>query len=121
MSSNEAICTAAFKNFSEPIQALMEMNRVLKPNGKALIIDLRRDASQESINKHVDQMGLNSLNSRLTKWIFKFMLLKRAYTKDEIREFVSQTEFRTCDTQETLIGLEIMAWENDLKPARKIV
>src|SRR5262249_40437064 len=38
------VCQAAFKNFSEPVQALAEMHRVLRPGGKALILDLRPDA-----------------------------------------------------------------------------
>ena len=101
------VCRAAFKNFSEPIQALKEMNRVLKPNGKALIVDLRRDVPQEVIEEYVDNMGLNRIDSLITKWIFKYMLIKRAYTKGEITEFVSRTEFRKCDIQETPIGLEI--------------
>ena len=45
------VCTAAFKNFTKPIMAINEMYRVLKPNGKALIIDLRRDASKDAINE----------------------------------------------------------------------
>ena len=40
-------CRAAFKNFSEPIRAIDEMNRVLKPGGKAVIVDLRKDASAQ--------------------------------------------------------------------------
>src|SRR5271155_1499432 len=38
-------CRAAFKNFSEPVAALKEIRRVLKPGATALIIDLRRDVS----------------------------------------------------------------------------
>ena len=39
------INTAAFKNFADPVGVLREMYRVLKTNEKALIIDMRRDAS----------------------------------------------------------------------------
>lgn len=102
------VCRAAFKNFSEPVQALIEMHRVLKPQGRALIVDLRRDVSQEVINNYVDSMGLNSINSLITRWTFKYMLIGRAYTIDEIREFVSKTEFAGCNIEETLLGFE--AW-----------
>src|SRR5579871_4436901 len=43
------ICRAAFKNFADPVGALNEMRRVLKPGGKGLIIDLRRDTSLSKI------------------------------------------------------------------------
>jgi ubiquinone/menaquinone biosynthesis C-methylase UbiE len=36
-------CQAAFKNFSEPVKAFAEMHRGLKPNGVAVIVDMRRD------------------------------------------------------------------------------
>jgi ubiquinone/menaquinone biosynthesis C-methylase UbiE len=102
------VCSAAFKNFSEPVQALAEMFRVLKPGGKALIIDLRPDASIEEIETHIRKdMALTGINFQLTKWAFKSMLLKRAYTKDQIRQFVSQSKFKTCTIDEDGIGMYI--------------
>ena len=56
-------CSSAFKNFSEPVKALSEMYRVLKINGKALIIDLRRDISKKSIEEYVKNMGLSKIDS----------------------------------------------------------
>ncbi len=102
------VCSAAFKNFSEPVLALDEMYRVLKPGGKALIIDLRPDASLEEIDAHIrEDMTLTGINFLLTKWAFKSMLLKRAYTKDKIRQFASQSKFKTCSIDNDGIGMYI--------------
>jgi ubiquinone/menaquinone biosynthesis C-methylase UbiE len=101
------VCTAAFKNFTQPVQAIAEMYRILKPGGQVLINDLRRDASQAAINEHVDSMGLNSLNSLLTKLAFRFMLKGNAYTAAEIRAIVAQTGFANCEIKEDLIGMDI--------------
>ncbi len=101
------ICTAAFKNFAQPVQAIAEMYRVLRPNGKALIVDLRRDASREGIKQEVESMHLNWINTQFVKWTFKLMLLKSAYTQDEIRQFTSQTNFRKCEIHTDAIGMEI--------------
>jgi len=101
------LCRAAFKNFSEPGKALQEMHRVLKPGGRALIIDLRRDASNESIAKAVDEMHVGAVNGLVTKLTFRFMLLKRAYTRVEFEEMVAETDFQGVEIREDLIGLEI--------------
>jgi ubiquinone/menaquinone biosynthesis C-methylase UbiE len=101
------VCSAAFKNFSEPVKALNEIYRVLKTGGKALIIDLRRDVSKDTIDKCVNNMVLNRIDSLVTKLTFKHMLIKRAYTKDEIREFVTKTSFRKCEVQEDPMDFEI--------------
>ena len=91
------ICRAAFKNFTEPLRALHEMHRVLKSRGRALIMDLRRDASLKDINAHVASLGLSRINTLVTKWTFKLFLLKNAYTSGEIQQLVSQTRF--CATR----------------------
>lgn len=104
------VCTAAFKNFTKPVMALNEMYRVLKPDGKALIIDLQRNASKKAINKSVDDMGLNWINTLFTKFTFRFGLLRNAYTINEIKELVSHTNFRKCEILESPtdpIGFEL--------------
>src|SRR5215213_8998570 len=73
------VCRAAFKNFTEPAQAIREMHRVLKLGGTALIIDLRGDASPQDIRTAVGSMGLGAINRWLTQAAFTFFLLKNAY------------------------------------------
>ena len=102
------VCSAAFKNFSEPVLAMNEMFRVLKPGSKALILDLRPDASIEEIETHIrNDMALTGINFLLTKWAFQSMLLKRAYPKDKIRQFATQSTFKTCTIDEDGIGMYI--------------
>jgi ubiquinone/menaquinone biosynthesis C-methylase UbiE len=101
------VCVAAFKNFTEPVPAIAEMYRVLKPDGKALISDLRGDATLADIKTLVDNMGLNPINKFMTKWTFKYFLLKNAYTKTEIQQFVSQTDFASLEIQEDNVSMAI--------------
>jgi len=101
------ICQAVFKNFTEPVKAIREMHRVLKPGRKAVILDLRGDATREAINEEVKQLGLNRINTLITKWTFRNVLLKNAYTKAEIRQFISQTDFTKYEIREDNVGMEI--------------
>jgi ubiquinone/menaquinone biosynthesis C-methylase UbiE len=101
------VCRAAFKNFGEPVRALQEMCRVLKPGGCGLIIDLRKDASPESINHAVDGMGLSAVNRMVTKLTFRLILLKTAYTRGQFEQMLAQANFRSADIQEADIGFEI--------------
>jgi len=104
---NLIVCRAAFKNFSRPVAALDEMRRVLKPGGKAVIIDLRADASPEVVKQEVEKMGLNPFNEWMTKMAFNTMLLKRAYTRQSITEVVAESAFKTCKIDEDGLGLEV--------------
>ncbi|MGA8111155.1 MAG: class I SAM-dependent methyltransferase [Acidobacteriaceae bacterium] len=101
------VCRAAFKNFAQPVKALEEMERVLKPGGRALLIDLRRDVSPAVVSQAVDRMGLGLLNRAITKLTFRFMLLKNAYTKEHLQQMLAQTHFSNVEIDAVDIGLEV--------------
>jgi ubiquinone/menaquinone biosynthesis C-methylase UbiE len=101
------VCVAAFKNFTDPVGAMNEMHRVLKPGGQASIFDLRKDATREDIDAEVRNMHLSPLNTHLTRWTFQFMLLKRAYTRETLEEMAAQSRFGRCEIVSDGIGCEI--------------
>lgn len=77
------VCRAAFKNFSQPVKAMREMRRVLRPGGTALLIDMRREATVQDVRPYVERMGVGWWSRQSMTLIFK-TLIRRAYPLQEI-------------------------------------
>lgn len=100
-------CSAAFKNFSEPLEAMNEMHRVLQPGGHALIQDLNKDVSLADIDRYVKQSGRSPFDAWMTRRAFT-MLIRRAYTKDQFAQMAVRSRFGGCDIDASdTIGLEV--------------
>jgi ubiquinone/menaquinone biosynthesis C-methylase UbiE len=103
------ICTSAFKNFSEPLKALNEMYRVLKPGGKAWISDLRRDVSNATIDNFVnDTMKVRGLAGIFMKYTFKHTLRPRALIGAQFKELIAKTPFSKVEIRENPMDLEVL-------------
>jgi ubiquinone/menaquinone biosynthesis C-methylase UbiE len=110
-------CSAAFKNFSEPVKALDEMHRVLRPHGNAVVVDLCKDASVDEIDAYVEKSGRNWFDAWMTKWTFRHLLLKRAYTQEEFQRMAAESHFGGCQIRTGPIGVEVRFTKPSL-PAR---
>ena len=101
------LCRAAFKNFSQPLGAMNEMHRVLKPRGRALIIDLRKDASIDDISAYIKDANVGWANSLIYRLTFRYLLIPRAYTKLQFTEMAATSRFGGAEISESGIGFEI--------------
>ncbi len=100
---NFIICVLAFKNFKEPLKALEEMHRVLKPGSTALIIDLNRKASMKVTKIVAENMGLKGIMAYVAGAIQR----QAAYSRKEFESFISQTGFKDFVIKDTNLGFSI--------------
>jgi len=113
-------CRAAFKNFAEPTLALAEMHRVLRPGGTALIMDLRGDPDSGAIDSYVQGLGLNWMDSLLMKLMFKYSLVKRAYSQRQITRMAAESPFRRHTLKFDSLRFELtLTKESADDPARR--
>lgn len=103
------VCSAAFKNFKEPIKALHEMHRVLKQGGTALIIDMNHEATNEDIDYEIrDMKGFDKL---FVKFSFKTFLKQGAYTKEGFETLLKETPFNNYKIVKEGISLYVYLYK----------
>jgi ubiquinone/menaquinone biosynthesis C-methylase UbiE len=99
-------CSAAFKNFREPLAALREMYRVLKPNGTALIVDMNHDVSKDKLAAEAGKISKNGFERWFMMTTFKG-LCAGAYSRKELEDMIAQTTFTGSEIKEAGIGFYI--------------
>jgi len=104
-------CSAAFKNFKEPIISLQEMYRVLKNDGIVLIIDMNHDVSNDALNEEAIKISKSGFERWFMKMTFK-NLRKSAYSKGKIENMIKQTEFNKSEIKEIGITLYTYLYKN---------
>jgi hypothetical protein len=55
----------------------------------------------------VKQSGRRHIDAWMTKWTFRHVLLKRAYTKDEFIRVAERSRFGKCEINVGAIGFEV--------------
>jgi ubiquinone/menaquinone biosynthesis C-methylase UbiE len=99
------ICQAAFKNFSQPLTAINEMHRVLRPGGRAIIQDMSADADAPAIKAEVAGMKLGPLAGLTTRVILTW-LRRRAYSAPKFEQLAQRSQFDTATVAVGGIGIE---------------
>lgn len=103
------VCTAAFKNFNDPIKSLNEIFRVLKPGGFAWIDDIKHDITKSDVNELVkNTMNAKGLSAFFMKWSFNKILKKSAYTKEQLESFIQKSYFRVYEISEDSLEYQIL-------------
>ncbi len=100
-------CTAAFKNFHDPVAALDEIHRVLRLGGRASIFDMRKDAPRDAIDQEVRHMQLSPPSAFITRWIFRLGLLHAAYSREALEAVVGRSRFGRGEIVPEGIGFEL--------------
>jgi ubiquinone/menaquinone biosynthesis C-methylase UbiE len=100
------VCQAAFKNFTQPGNALAEMHRVLRAGGTAVIEDMSGDASHAAIEMEVKKIELGAVSAFTTKGTVE-MLRRRAYSPGTFESLVAKSPFQNCVTRTEGIGLQV--------------
>ncbi len=102
-----AFCKAAFKNFADPVAALNEIHRVLRSGGRASIFDMRKDAPREAIEREIQSMHVSRPNAFVMRLVFRFGLLRAAYTREALLSVVSRSRFGQGELITDGIGFEL--------------
>ncbi|MGW3999093.1 class I SAM-dependent methyltransferase [Amycolatopsis sp. NPDC004772] len=100
------VCQAAFKNFRQPVAALNEMHRVLRPGGYAVIHDLNHEATGADIDREVAGMNLGAISGFTTRQALAW-LRRRAFTREQFEALAGESAFGGCSVTADGIGLEI--------------
>lgn len=100
------VTRAAFKNFADPAGAIREMHRVLRPGATALIVDMRKEASNGEIAEEVSKMNLGFMGAMFARAALR-SLRGRAYSRRDFERMIAQTAFGEGKIHEGAIGFEI--------------
>ena len=100
------VCQAAFKNFGQPVAALDEMYRVLRPGGTAVIHDMSHESTPADIEAEVKGMDISRLNGVFVRRTLGLLRL-RAASEARWRELASLSSFRTAKISRYGITTEV--------------
>ncbi|WIY04331.1 class I SAM-dependent methyltransferase [Amycolatopsis mongoliensis] len=100
------VCQAAFKNFRQPVTALNEMHRVLRPGGFAVIHDLNHEATGADIAREVEGMNVGAVAGFTVRQTLGW-LRRRAFTREQFEALAAESAFGGCSVTADGIGLEV--------------
>lgn len=78
----------------------------MKTGGLAVVIDLRKDVGSRSINQYVSKVSTGVASWLSNQLAFRLVLVRRGYSKDELRSFIAASGLRELEVREGPMFLE---------------
>lgn len=100
------ICRAPMKKFPDPVAVLREMRRVLKPERRGMIVNMRRDVPRDQGRKFVENRSKSVIGQMLAMLDFR-MRLRGTYTMREFEDLLGRVPFGSSRIDGTPLGVEV--------------
>ncbi len=91
------ISTGAFHSWKNPVKAINECYRVLKPGKEAWIYDPAKVGSSINARSRESLKGLDRFALKWSSWASKFQI--KVYTIKEVQQVINKTKFEDYDVE----------------------
>lgn len=99
-SFDDVVSVGSIKHWPDGLRGLIEMHRVLKPGGWAVISETDRDVSDENLWRFVKRFSIWFIPDWLLFWGLRHIVFGQSYNQKELEDLVRAAGFHNITSQE---------------------
>ena len=93
-SFDDVVSVGSIKHWPDGLRGLIEIHRVLKPGGWAVISETDRNASNEILRRFLERFHIWFIPDRLLFWGLRHVVFGKSYTQKELKNLAHAAGFR---------------------------